>query len=719
MANTSDREHAKSENEEAKRKIAILGGGIGGLAAALELSATPELRGKYDITVHQMGWRLGGKCATGRNPDMFDRIEEHGIHGFTGAYFNALPMMKAVYEEWAGLAEADYGPSPDHPLATFEKAFPPRDSSFFWELHDGRLKRWRIYRPPNALTTDDAARFGTLASWLKFMKQAFAQRPPDPDEAPEPDAPASQPRDEVLDPFLDEAEQQIAGSDAANAPCGADDTSDLAWGSLRERLEAPPCAKKEAETDAERRDRITRTLLEVILRGLVADEIETRGFKSIDNENFAAWLRRHGASEEVMASPLAVSPINTTYQYPNGDYTRPPEMSASAYLQWFLRGFVTLGHAFYLFEAGSGETLVTPLYAILKKRGVKFEFFHRVESIEAERDVVSEIRITRQATVKRGAYDPFVKVGGLHAWPHKPIYDQLHNAEALKDVDLEDPYIDLSDVGENVILRVDDDFDDVVIAMPIGALKLAAAPLARRNADWRKMLDGMTSISTQNMQIWLSKSLEELGEVGHDPTGESWYFLAGNYRGGPHGHADFSKYINYESWPADAAPKTCIYFSGVLPPDGDNRPSRTADDGRAKIESLAVLKMAGSQLRPGFPNPSATASPFSMDFDLLVCPHDEDAAGVDRFDHQYWRANTYPSERYTSSPPGTKSLRLNPLDAKFKNATVAGDWTDFGLNVGSFEGACMSGKLAASAIDPNLNPQRIVGLYPTRGDAPF
>ena len=37
-----------------------------GVVTAFYLSA-PEQRGKYDITIYQLGWRLGGKCATGRN----------------------------------------------------------------------------------------------------------------------------------------------------------------------------------------------------------------------------------------------------------------------------------------------------------------------------------------------------------------------------------------------------------------------------------------------------------------------------------------------------------------------------------------------------------------------------------------------------------------------------------------------------------------------------
>ena len=47
-------------------EVAILGGGAGSLTAAFELTATPELRERYDVTVYQLGWRLGGKGASGR-----------------------------------------------------------------------------------------------------------------------------------------------------------------------------------------------------------------------------------------------------------------------------------------------------------------------------------------------------------------------------------------------------------------------------------------------------------------------------------------------------------------------------------------------------------------------------------------------------------------------------------------------------------------------------
>src|SRR5205823_3375511 len=86
---------------EPKRKIAILGGGMGAMTAAFELTDRPGWQNHYDITVYQMGWRLGGKCASGRNldPQLGKRIEEHGVHVWFGFYDNAFRMIKKCYAE--------------------------------------------------------------------------------------------------------------------------------------------------------------------------------------------------------------------------------------------------------------------------------------------------------------------------------------------------------------------------------------------------------------------------------------------------------------------------------------------------------------------------------------------------------------------------------------------------------------------------------------------
>jgi uncharacterized protein with NAD-binding domain and iron-sulfur cluster len=92
-----------------KTRLAILGGGVSALAAAYEIKrADPS--DTFDITIYQMGWRLGGKCASSRNlsPGMDFRNEEHGLHVLGGWYHNTFEMMRSVYAEWntAGLADA-------------------------------------------------------------------------------------------------------------------------------------------------------------------------------------------------------------------------------------------------------------------------------------------------------------------------------------------------------------------------------------------------------------------------------------------------------------------------------------------------------------------------------------------------------------------------------------------------------------------------------------
>ena len=67
-----------------KKTIVILGGGMASLTAAFELTNQPNWEKKYEITIYQMGWRIGGKGASGRNINVHNRIEEHGLHIFNG-----------------------------------------------------------------------------------------------------------------------------------------------------------------------------------------------------------------------------------------------------------------------------------------------------------------------------------------------------------------------------------------------------------------------------------------------------------------------------------------------------------------------------------------------------------------------------------------------------------------------------------------------------------
>src|SRR4030095_11081049 len=77
-------------------RVAIVGGGCAAMAAALELTR-PEQEGRYAVTVYQLGWRLGGKGASGRGAS--GRIEEHGLHVWMGWYENAFRLMRDCYRE--------------------------------------------------------------------------------------------------------------------------------------------------------------------------------------------------------------------------------------------------------------------------------------------------------------------------------------------------------------------------------------------------------------------------------------------------------------------------------------------------------------------------------------------------------------------------------------------------------------------------------------------
>ena len=106
----------------AKRKILVLGSGVGAMSAVLELTSVPGWQEKFEITVYQMGWRLGGKGASGRDRSCRDRIYEHGLHLWMGFYENAFRQMRVAYAEWN---QKRY--QPPAPFASYRDAFSPRN----------------------------------------------------------------------------------------------------------------------------------------------------------------------------------------------------------------------------------------------------------------------------------------------------------------------------------------------------------------------------------------------------------------------------------------------------------------------------------------------------------------------------------------------------------------------------------------------------------------
>src|SRR5262245_59837599 len=123
-----------------KRKVAILGGGMSSLVTAFELTQLRNWRDKYEVTVDQQGWRLGGKGASGRNTEKANRIEEHGLHVLFGCYENAFRIMRACYAEPFPLA-------PGETRMTIDDAFAPHDRVVMFEKLDAEIKPWEIVLP--------------------------------------------------------------------------------------------------------------------------------------------------------------------------------------------------------------------------------------------------------------------------------------------------------------------------------------------------------------------------------------------------------------------------------------------------------------------------------------------------------------------------------------------------------------------------------------------
>ena len=99
--------------------------------------------------------------------------------------------------------------------------------------------------------------------------------------------------------------------------------------------------------------------------------------------------------------------------------------SVAAGLMVFLIGHVLCeykGALFWKMTAGMGDVVIAPVYEVLRRRGVRFEFFHRVDALhlDADRRAIDTITLGRQVRLANGIeqYDPLTVVKGLPVFPN-------------------------------------------------------------------------------------------------------------------------------------------------------------------------------------------------------------------------------------------------------------------------------------------------------------
>ena len=145
--------------------VAIVGGGCASLTAAFELTR-PEHCGRYQVTVYQMGWRLGGKGASGRG--VANRIEEHGLHLWLGFYENAFRIMRECY------AELKSAPG-NRRITDWREAFTPAPDVAVTDRLPNAARAWDIWRahfPPGQGLPGDSLDDRSPFTVLSYLRQS-------------------------------------------------------------------------------------------------------------------------------------------------------------------------------------------------------------------------------------------------------------------------------------------------------------------------------------------------------------------------------------------------------------------------------------------------------------------------------------------------------------------------------------------------------------------
>jgi uncharacterized protein with NAD-binding domain and iron-sulfur cluster len=688
---------------EGVTRVAIVGGGCAGMAAALELSS-PDNPRLVDITVYQMGWRLGGKGASGRG--VAGRIEEHGLHLWLGFYENAFRLMRQCY------SELDRDPA-TCAIATFEQAF-VRDSqvSVAESELDGSWEVWTSTFPETDAgpgTTFESEQPFSFAHYLTrslTLAVALIGSLDSTDRPPKRNAGTLEDLWRKLENLLQAG--QIAGTallmELANSVREIVALSPTGFvhpmvGDAVERMQRVVSSQIRTISLSDPRRRRMWTILDLVLsclRGVYRFDLykHPQGFDAINDYDWLEWLRLNGAAEETLDSAFVRgSCYDLTFAYRDGN-PNEPAFAAGVALRCALRMFFTYrGAVFWKMTAGMGDIVFAPAYEVLKQRGVKFEFFHKLTNVEVAQDHqgkhVSALDFEVQAETLDGLeYTPLVDVKGLPCWPSEPDYAQLAKPESFPSspAAFESQSISLGKPKRVEVVR---DFDMVVLGVSIDTIKDTCSSIIDENERWRAMAENVTSIGTQAAQVWLNKSMTELG-VERAPGNLSGFVTPFDT------WADMTSLMPREAWP-ESQPQALAYFCSVLP----ESEAQTALVGTAREDQVEALHDLVQQ----------NLDDFLQNQLRHIWPRAADARGavIDRHG-TFISANYFGSERYVQSLPGTVRHRISPLDRSYDNLTIAGDWTHNGLDAGCVEAAVMSGLLACHAISGYPELRDIIGF---------
>ncbi len=686
-----------------RKRVAILGGGMAGLAAAWRLSE-PGWRNRLEsITVYQRGWRLGGKGASSRGEH--GRIEEHGLHIWLGSYENAFALLRQCYSE---LDRENTDPAA--PIRHWFDAMIPADDLGLADRADDAWLTWLGTFARNDLLPGDPDGDGREMTVVGFLRRAlqlifdFADSVRDDEPgltlSPSPDPTAMTPRIGPADALRRAAVAAVLAAAEPGSPRGA--TIEL----VDHALDAVRAELDDRHRPADSRTWLLISMVTAVVRGILADNLVTdpRGFRAINDQDFAQWILANGGHPDVVDFPLIRGVYDLVFGYVDADPERP---SFAAGLMLFLIGMVLFeykGAIFWKMTAGMGDVIIAPIYQALRRRGVEFEFFSRVDSLHLDdrRQAVDAITLGLQAELADGVghYEPLVRSKGLPVFPAAPVPGQLAGEHPEQDWHhLETHFGARREVGSRV-LRRGTDFDDVILAVSLGMIPVVAAELMADRREWQEMTTHVRTVATQAVQLWFRPDEPALGWDRPGVTVSAYLRPFETW-------ASMPQTLWAEEWPDDDRPGTVAYFCGSL--DAPWPTSEPAEGYTRRLDEQVHAEAAAyfeRNLGLYFPNAFGEQG---FDWSLLHGVTEQRGAAALRTQHV--SVNIDPSDRYVQSVPGSDRYRLRPDESGYDNLFLAGDWTDCGMNAGCIEAATMSGLQAANCVLGHGRFYRVRGYW--------
>ena len=664
-----------------------MGGGLSGLVTAFNLTA-PEQQGRYAVTVYQLGWRLGGKCATGRNQDLNQRIQEHGLHVFMGQYDNAFGMVQALYGEAA-----------HPPFADWRGGYTQTPAMSLMEEVDGQWIPWVFQLPvfPGTPGIDPPpSLLGRIVQGIEWLIGEL-KGPHAAALAGHANAPWwRRALDRVLGWLGQEAEHlgldllraavalinRLDPDPALHSRIDHTTLADLlhqarSW--IGARIAHALAGNNELRRLWILFDLGTTSLIGGLRDGLLLDP--AAHLEAVNQLDYRAWLKSHGAGEATIDSALVRSLYDLIFAYPEGNWQTYGNVEAGTLFLSLINTATYQGSIIWKFNTATGDLIVQPLYDVLKARGVSFEFFSRVDELvpAADGSAIASVKIGRQAQLSGSEYDPLTTLpSGQRVWPDRPLYAQLTDGTALEasGADLESKWTTWPDALPPLTISAGTDYDLLVLAIPPAAHRDICAQLIAQKPAWQAMAGAVQTVATQSLQTWTAQ--DEAG-LGWDNPAMVGGFDASNLNS----WADISEVLKTECWPSSAGVVAEQIACGPLP--CPPYPPPASQSGYPATQQAAAATLAATYL-----NHDASI------FWPKCFGHSGPIDGV--LISSYNRINIDPGERYTLTVSDTTKHRMKSDGSTYPNLFLTGDWIQNGQNLGSFEATTISGKLASRAI---------------------